>query len=34
MLVGYKRVSKANGSQSTDLQQDALMIAGVEPGSI
>lgn len=31
MLVGYMRVSKADGSQSTDLQRDALLEAGVEP---
>jgi len=30
MLVGYMRVSKADGSQSTDLQRDALLVAGVE----
>ncbi|TIH32269.1 recombinase family protein [Subtercola vilae] len=30
MLVGYMRVSKADGSQSTDLQRDALLIAGVD----
>ena len=29
MLVGYMRVSKADGSQSTDLQRDALLSAGV-----
>ena len=29
MLVGYARVSKADGSQSTDLQRDALLSAGV-----
>lgn len=29
MLVGYMRVSKADGSQSTDLQRDALLAAGV-----
>lgn len=29
MLVGYMRVSKADGSQSTDLQRDALVAAGV-----
>jgi DNA invertase Pin-like site-specific DNA recombinase len=29
MLVGYARVSKADGSQSTDLQRDALLQAGV-----
>jgi DNA invertase Pin-like site-specific DNA recombinase len=30
MLVGYMRVSKADGSQVTDLQRDALRDAGVE----
>nr|WP_298411751.1 recombinase family protein [uncultured Halomonas sp.] len=30
MLIGYMRVSKADGSQSTDLQRDALSAAGVE----
>jgi DNA invertase Pin-like site-specific DNA recombinase len=30
MLVGYMRVSKADGSQRTDLQRDALLSAGVE----
>ncbi|WP_022906743.1 recombinase family protein [Curtobacterium sp. B18] len=29
MLVGYMRVSKADGSQTTDLQRDALLAAGV-----
>jgi DNA invertase Pin-like site-specific DNA recombinase len=29
MLIGYMRVSKSDGSQSTDLQQDALIAAGV-----
>lgn len=29
MLVGYARVSKADGSQSLDLQRDALIEAGV-----
>ena len=29
MLIGYMRVSKSDGSQSTDLQRDALMAAGV-----
>ncbi|HDT2445746.1 TPA: recombinase family protein, partial [Klebsiella pneumoniae subsp. pneumoniae] len=24
MLIGYMRVSKADGSQATDLQRDAL----------
>jgi len=31
VLVGYMRVSKADGSQTTDLQRDALIAAGVEP---
>ncbi|WIM67087.1 recombinase family protein [Corynebacterium breve] len=30
-LIGYMRVSKADGSQSTDLQRDALLVAGVDP---
>lgn len=34
MLVGYMRVSKADGSQNTDLQRDALLQAGVDPGQI
>ena len=29
MLVGYVRVSKADGSQVTDSQRDALLAAGV-----
>jgi DNA invertase Pin-like site-specific DNA recombinase len=29
MLIGYMRVSKADGSQVTDLQKDALIAAGV-----
>jgi DNA invertase Pin-like site-specific DNA recombinase len=31
VLIGYMRVSKADGSQSTDLQRDALIAAGVDP---
>jgi DNA invertase Pin-like site-specific DNA recombinase len=31
MLVGYMRVSKADGSQATDLQRDALLASGVDP---
>ena len=31
MLIGYMRVSKADGSQTTDLQRDALVVAGVDP---
>lgn len=30
MLIGYARVSKADGSQVTDLQRDALTAAGVD----
>ena len=30
MLIGYARISKADGSQSLDLQKDALIEAGVE----
>ena len=30
MLVGYVRVSTADGRQSTDLQRDALRAAGVD----
>jgi DNA invertase Pin-like site-specific DNA recombinase len=31
MLIGYMRVSKADGSQTTHLQRDALELAGVVP---
>ena len=31
MLIGYMRVSKADGSQVVDLQSDALVAAGVAP---
>jgi DNA invertase Pin-like site-specific DNA recombinase len=34
VLVGYMRVSKADGSQTTDLQRDALLAAGVEPDAL
>ena len=30
MLIGYARVSKADGSQTTDLQRDALLAEGVQ----
>jgi DNA invertase Pin-like site-specific DNA recombinase len=30
VLVGYIRVSKADGSQVTDLQRDALLAAGID----
>jgi DNA invertase Pin-like site-specific DNA recombinase len=29
MIIGYMRVSKADGSQTTDLQRDALIAVGV-----
>jgi DNA invertase Pin-like site-specific DNA recombinase len=31
VLIGYMRVSKADGSQVLDLQRDALLAASVEP---
>ena len=34
MLIGYARVSKADGSQLLDLQRDALIDAGVAPDRI
>lgn len=34
MLVGYVRVSKSDGSQVLNLQHDALLEAGVDPGRI
>lgn len=34
MLVGYMRVSKADGSQTTNLQRDALLVAGIDAGSL
>ena len=34
MLIGYARVSKADGSQSLDLQRDALVAAGVHADGI
>jgi DNA invertase Pin-like site-specific DNA recombinase len=34
MLIGYMRVSKADGSQVCDLQRDALFAAGVDPKHI
>ena len=30
MLIGYARVSKADGSQSLDMQRDALRTVGVD----
>ena len=34
MLIGYMRVSKADGSQATDLQRDALVAAGTDPAQL
>lgn len=34
MLIGYMRVSKTDGSQSNDLQRDALIAAGTNPAHI
>ncbi len=34
MMIGYARVSSADGRQSTDLQRDALVAAGVDPARI
>lgn len=34
MFIGYVRVSKADGSQGTDPQRDALISAGVDPTQI
>ncbi|NEK55542.1 recombinase family protein, partial [Rhizobium leguminosarum] len=33
-LIGYARVSKADGSQVHDLQRDALIKAGVEVDNV
>jgi DNA invertase Pin-like site-specific DNA recombinase len=30
MLIGYMRVSKSDGSQTLDLQKDALIAAGID----
>ena len=34
MLIGDARVSKADGSQSLDLQRDALRTAGADVGHV
>ena len=34
MRIGYAHVSKADGSQSLDLQRDALQVAGVDGGHV
>ena len=33
-MIGYMLVSKADGSQTLDMQRDALLAAGVEPDAI
>ena len=33
-LIGYMRMSKADGSQTVDLQRDALVAAGVDPAHL
>ena len=30
MLIGYMRVSKADGSEILDMQRDALLAAGID----
>jgi hypothetical protein len=34
VLIGYMRLSKAAGSQTLNLQRNALLAAGVEPGHL
>ena len=34
MLIGYMRVSRADGSQVLDLQRDALIAAGIKPSRL
>ena len=34
MLIGYMRVSKADGGQALDLQRDVLLAAGVDPSRL
>ena len=34
MLIGYARISKADGSQSLDQQRDALLAEGVDAGHV
>lgn len=34
MLIGYMRVSKSDGSQTTSLQRDALSAAGIDAAHI
>src|SRR5208282_3857448 len=34
VIIGYMRVSKADGSQALDLQRDALLGAGIPTGQL
>lgn len=34
MLIGYVRVSKADGAQTLEPQRDALLAAGIDPSRI
>ncbi|AWK15111.1 recombinase family protein (plasmid) [Candidatus Fukatsuia symbiotica] len=34
MLMGYMRISKADGSQTTNLQRDALIVSGVDTSQL
>lgn len=34
MLIGYMRISKNDGSQTLDLQKDALIVEGVQEDRI
>jgi DNA invertase Pin-like site-specific DNA recombinase len=34
VLIGYMRVSKADGSQALELQRDALLGAGIPAGQL
>ncbi|RTK96114.1 MAG: recombinase family protein [Neisseriaceae bacterium] len=34
MLIGYTRVSKADGSQTSDVQRDALIAGGIDPAHL
>ena len=34
MFIGYMRVSKSDGTQTLDLQRDALVAAGVDPARL
>jgi hypothetical protein len=34
VLIGYMRVSKADGSQALDLQRDALLGTGIPAGQL